>query len=90
MTNDYGRMHYVTQQPGSTIWTDTPTAFYSHATALAINNADDVFIIGHGHPNNVSCKSMLDMCYIQKNGTTWTNPQLIHIPALTRWMQVFL
>lgn len=76
-TNDYGRVHYLTQAYGSTTWTDTSTSFYTHAPAIATNSFGDLYIIGHGHPNNASCTSMLDMCYIKWNGSGWSNPQLL-------------
>jgi hypothetical protein len=75
-TGDYGKLHYV-KNSGSG-WTDTSvTQFYTHAPAIATNTLNELYVIGHGHPNNPSCKSMLDVCYIKQNSNgTWTNPVL--------------
>lgn len=86
-TGDYGRMHYVTQAAGSNTWIDTPTSFYSHASGIAINSGDELYILGHGHPENtnapVDCRSMLNMCYITKPavGGSWSQPILMLKPS---------
>jgi hypothetical protein len=54
---------------------------FSHDPALAINASNQIYIIGHGHPKNVSCLSMDTMCTIKKNSNgTWANPQLFASP----------
>lgn len=76
-TGSYGRVHYVTRAT-SGVWTDTALNFYSHAPAIGIVGSQ-ISIIGHGHPQNPSgpCKSLDDMCYLQKNGSTWGSLQLL-------------
>lgn len=76
-TGDYGRVHYVTRATNG-VWTDTALNFYSHAPAVGIVGSQ-VSIIGHGHPKNPSgpCKSLDDMCYLQKNGSTWGSLQML-------------
>jgi hypothetical protein len=74
-TGEYGRMHY-SSTTGST-WTDQETDFYSHAASLAINSGGEMYILGHGHPNNSACTSMTDnVCSVKYNGTTWNTPQI--------------
>ncbi len=74
--NDYGRVHYVTDSGSG--WVDQYTGFYSHDPALAVNSAGQIYIIGHGHPLNSVCASMLDMCFYRSNGNTnWTQKILI-------------
>jgi hypothetical protein len=75
-TGDYGKLHYV-KNSGSG-WVDTAvTQFYTHAPAIATNTLNELYVLGHGHPNNPSCKSMLDVCYIKQNSNgSWTNPAL--------------
>jgi hypothetical protein len=76
-TGDYGRMHYSTAT-GST-WTDHETNFYSHAAALAVNSAGDIYMLGHGHPSNPgSCTSMSNqMCFVKRNSdASWATPQV--------------
>lgn len=74
-TNDYGRIHYVTNRGSG--WTDNTLAAYTHDPAVAINNLGEVYIIGHGHPSNVSCTSNLDMCISKKNpDNSWASPVL--------------
>ncbi len=73
-TNDYGRVHYVSNSGSG--WVDQMTDFYTHDPAIAMASTGDIYVIGHGHPLNVSCLSMLDMCTLKKNGATWDNPAL--------------
>jgi len=77
-TGDYGRVHYVTRATNG-VWTDTALNFYSHAPAIGIANGV-ISIIGHGHPQNPSgpCKSMDDMCFMQKVGSSWGSLQLLY------------
>ena len=72
---NYGRIHYV-RDTGSG-WVDQALNAFTHDPVLAINSAGEMYIIGHGHPANVSCTSMYDMCVIKKNTNgTWGDPQL--------------
>ena len=73
-TGDYGRIHYVVNSGAG--WTDEALNAYTHDPALALKSTGEIYIIGHGHPNNTSCRSMDDMCTIQKTGATWSAPQL--------------
>ena len=75
-TGDYGKLHYV-KNSGSG-WVDTSvTQFYTHAPAIATNTLSELYVIGHGHPNNPSCTSMLDVCFVKQNTNgSWTNPSL--------------
>ena len=72
---DYGRIHYVTDNGSG--WVDEALNAFTHDPALALNSTGEVYIIGHGHPKNPTCLSMLDMCTIKKSTTgTWGTPQL--------------
>ncbi|MBI3243370.1 MAG: hypothetical protein HYZ49_13860 [Chloroflexi bacterium] len=74
-SGDYGRIHYATNSGAG--WVDQPLAAYTHNPTLALNSAGEVYIIGHGHPNNPACLDLRDMCVMQKNGDgSWTAPQL--------------
>lgn len=68
---DYGRIHYVTNNGAG--WTDQSLNAFSHDPALAINSTGTLYIIGHGHPLNPTCKSMDEMCIIKKT-EDWENP----------------
>jgi hypothetical protein len=75
VSNNYGRVHYVTSN-GST-WVDQVLDTYSHNPALAINSKGGLYLLGHGHPFNAGCQSMADMCTIKKNSDgSWGAPQL--------------
>lgn len=63
-TGSYGRVRYTANT--GTGWLETTLPTYSHAPALALNQAGDLYIIGHGHPNNQTCRSMDDMCVIKR------------------------
>jgi hypothetical protein len=79
-TGDYGRIHYVANSGSG--WVDTQLPSYTHDPALALNSLGDVYIIGHGHPNNRSCTAMTDMCVIKKNsGGGWDLPVLFASPT---------
>jgi hypothetical protein len=70
---DYGRVHYVTRV--GTAWTDSTLAIWSHDPALAIDADGDLFLIGHGHPANATCRRMDDMCTASRSRSgTWSNP----------------
>jgi hypothetical protein len=72
----YGRVHYV-ENKGSG-WVDTELNIYSHAPALAINSANELYIIGHGPVQNGSNHNM----YTMKRNTngSWGAPQLFATP----------
>ena len=79
-TGDYGRIHYVANSGSG--WVDTQLPYYTHDPALALNSLGDVYLIGHGHPNNPSCTAMTDMCVIKKNSAGgWDLPVLFASPA---------
>lgn len=75
-TGDYGRLHYV-RNSGSG-WTDTAVpGFWTHAPGIMVNTAGDIYAIGHGHPSNSACLSMLDLCTVKRNSNgTWGTPTL--------------
>jgi len=75
---DYGRIHYVVNSGSG--WTDTGLNAFTHDPAIAINSSGTLYIIGHGHPLNTACKSMDDICTIQKSGGSWGNPVLFASP----------
>jgi hypothetical protein len=64
-TGSYGRVHYAASSGSG--WSDTALDAYSHDPALALNSKGDLYIIGHGHPQNLSCKSLDDMCLKKQN-----------------------
>jgi hypothetical protein len=77
-TGDYGRIHYLYNNGSG--WTDTLLPFYTHDPEVAINSGGEVYLVGHGHPNNPSCTSLDDMCLIKKQpGGTWANPQVFAV-----------
>jgi hypothetical protein len=84
---DYGRIHYVINT--GTGWVDTALNVFSHDPALALTSTGELYIIGHGHPENTagspqcisSFASMDNMCTIQKNlDGTWGNPIIFATP----------
>ena len=78
-SGNYGRIHYVSNH--GTGWVDQALNVDSHDPALAWNNAGELYIIGHGHPQNSSCKSENEMCVIKQAGDgTWGLPQLFAAP----------
>lgn len=81
-TNDYGRAHYAADAGSG--WVDQALPIYTHDPALALTSTGDLYVIGHGHPNNAlyqsanpTCRSMDEMCVLkrQANGT-WGASQL--------------
>ena len=77
-TGDYGHVHYG-RDAGSG-WADTALSIYSHDPAIIVNSAGDVYVIGHGHPENSGglCPDMRDVCKSKRNSNgTWGAPQLI-------------
>jgi len=84
---EYGRVHYATNTGSG--WVDTPLSIFSHDPVLGLSTAGNLYIIGHGHPENtagssqciLTSSSMDNMCYIKKNSNgTWTNPTLFATP----------
>jgi len=74
-SGSYGRIHIISQSVNG--WLDQALPIYSHDPALAVNSRGEVYLIGHGHPNNQSCKSMDDMCVTFRNSAgSWTSPKL--------------
>jgi len=77
-TGDYGAVHYGSNNGNG--WTDLRLpATYSHDPALAATAAGQLYLIGHGHPNDAAekCKSEDDMCVSRQNPDgTWTPPSL--------------
>jgi hypothetical protein len=54
-------------------------ATYSHDPVVATNSANEVYIIGHGHPNDTAqvCKSSDDICVSRRNPDgSWAAPTL--------------
>lgn len=80
-TGDYGRVHYVTRSAAG--WTDTAIpATYTHDPALALNASGDIYLIGHGHPNNAACTSAATICIKRKNADgTWGASTLFASPS---------
>jgi hypothetical protein len=79
-TGSYGRLHYVVNSGSG--WTDTALNSYTHAPALALNSAGDLYIIGHGHPQsqNTLCTSTDEMCTIKKSEVGWGSQQVLATP----------
>ncbi len=82
--SDYGRLHYAVKSGAA--WVDTAFPYFSHAPTLGLTSAGTLYLIGHGHPNNLSgpCLSMDDMCFqIKTAGGSWSAPQLLlsHTPG---------
>jgi len=77
-SGDYGAVHHASNNGSG--WTDQRlTATYSHDPALAVTAAGQLYLIGHGHPNDTApqCKSEDDICVSQRNPDgTWTPPSL--------------
>jgi|GEM_PF-1026160 len=72
-TGDYGRLHYSNDNGSG--WVDQGTSFYTHAPGIGTNNGNEVFILGHGHPNNSACISLIDICLYKRNTNgTWQSP----------------
>jgi len=82
-TGDYGAVHYASNNGSG--WTDVRlTSTYSHDPAMATNAAGDLYIIGHGHPNDAAqaCRSENDICVVKRNADgTWAAPTLFAAAA---------
>jgi hypothetical protein len=79
-TGDYGHVHYLSNSSG--IWTDMSIpSTYSHNPTLALNYSNELFLIGHGHPNNSTCKLMIQMCIKKRSSLgTWEASQVFATP----------
>ena len=82
-TGSYGRIHYA-QNNGSG-WTDVALPSYTHDPSLAWDSGGDLYIIGHGHPNDASfgssCTQMTQICTRkQKADGSWGIAQLYATP----------
>jgi hypothetical protein len=80
---DYGLVHYVTNTGSG--WVDTALSILTHDPALALDASGDIYIIGHGHPNNsagdTACYSMDNMCFsVMTSDGTWGPPTLLLKP----------
>ncbi len=76
---DYGRVHYV--RSAGTGWVDQYAGFLSNDPALALDNQDNLFLLGHGDPADPACTSYNVMCVSQRaEDGTWSTFQLIASP----------
>ena len=80
-SGDYGRIHYATRPAASAQWSDSAVPGYTHDPALALDSLGDLYLIGHGHPENAlygtTCLSLDDLCVRQQNPDgTWGSAQL--------------
>ncbi|MCZ7384226.1 MAG: hypothetical protein O8C63_05685, partial [Candidatus Methanoperedens sp.] len=79
----YGRIHYAIKNGPE--WVDERLNAYTNDPALAWNNSGEMYIIGHGHPLNPSCKSLDEICVIKRTSDgTWGSPQLFASPPLNQ------
>ncbi|MBZ0289944.1 MAG: hypothetical protein K8I30_20135, partial [Anaerolineae bacterium] len=77
-TGAYGHVHYVSKT-GTAAWVDQALVLYSHDPAVAINSANEVYVIGHGAESAGLNKNMYTM---KKNADgTWGVPQLFASPT---------
>lgn len=75
-TGRYGKTHYAINSGSG--WVDTATTLYSHDPGLAINSANEIYIIGHGPE---STGQNINLYYMRKTGaTTWTALTLLAAP----------
>jgi hypothetical protein len=82
-TGDYGRIHYV--ENSGTGWIDTALNSYSHDPALAWDARGDLYILGHGHPNDAnfgsSCTKTSELCTRKQNADgSWGRAQVFATP----------
>ncbi|MEO8608224.1 MAG: carboxypeptidase regulatory-like domain-containing protein [Chloroflexota bacterium] len=77
-TGAYGHVHYVSKT-GTAAWVDKATVLYSHDPALAINSANEIYIIGHGAESAGLSKNIYTM---KKNADgSWAAPVLFASPS---------
>jgi hypothetical protein len=76
-TGAYGRVHYATQS-GADAWTDEALVLYSHDPALTTNDADEIYLIGHGAESAGLNRNL----YTMKKGEDgeWGAPELFAEP----------
>lgn len=81
---DYGRIYYAANSGSG--WSDPNEALpaYTHDPALILNSAGELYVLGHGHPENGPlqgggpCLDMRDLCKIKRNDNgTWGPSQRI-------------
>jgi len=75
-TNNYGRVHYVSDASGR--WIDEALSTYSHDPALAITDADALYIIGHGPTSDGTNVNMYAMR--RNDDGSWDDLELIASP----------
>jgi hypothetical protein len=78
--NDYGRVHYV----GGTSrgWSDQALDVYTHDPGVAVDGEGRLFVVGHGHPRNAACRSLLEMCVTARSADgAWGAPRSFAVPA---------
>lgn len=81
-TADYGRVHYATNAGNG--WVDSALPIYTHNPALALNAASEMYVLGHGHPQNATvqsgltaCLTMEEMCVLRVGEGAWSNSRQI-------------
>jgi hypothetical protein len=75
-SSDYGRVHHVFGSDDS--WEDEALSMWSHDPALALRAPSQLVIIGHGHPDNSTCKRLEDMCYLTLSSAgQWSAPAIL-------------
>ncbi len=73
---DYGRVHLATYSGSA--WTDQYIGSYSHDPAVAIDSANQIYILGHGYPLNSACTGKEDLClFTRNNDGSWAAPRII-------------
>ena len=79
-TGDYGRIHYVVNNGSG--WTDTTLPNYTHDPAIAIDNNNQLYILGHGHPKSPECLVETQMCIKKQNANgSWAPSTLFATPS---------
>ncbi len=78
-TGFYGRTHWVTglRSGAAVVWTDQQTPYYSHDPAPAVNNLNEVFIIGHGAD---SANRQMNLYSRRVTGGVWGAEELLATP----------
>lgn len=76
---EYGRVHYVVGSEGD--WHDQALSIWSHDPALVVRAPGQLVLIGHGHPENSTCKRMDDICFSTLDDSgAWSDPISFAIP----------